>query len=460
MAALNVLAEDEGMLAGSDDYAASGASASPAGALSSLDSPGTMQAMEKLMRSSEQARAALQQAREKIAGRKYNRAIALLAVSGALGQPTRSGGAGEGWANAANALIGPLRDKDQFEANRDKEVLGIDTSIAGIDERMAMSQLQLEQLRAKMLADQQKVGNEITVENGKPTFRKPWQSTGSEAYVTPNASTNISVNTDKSFYGTWGEKRAAATDALYEAAQTAPQSIERAKQIQQALKNGAITGTAAEAKLGIAKIAKAFGWNDANDWVANTEGMASGLAKGTLDLIAPSKLGGGSGFSNADRDFLDKVSGNKISLDAKTIERLMGLHIKAQKATVKKWNSTYDRLDKKQMDIMGITKIDLPEDEEEAAAQAEAAEVAEHAAPEQPPAVAASGVPPLLARPGAQPAISPGASPKYGFANPETTVDPATPTPRAPPQMEQYLRQHPETADQFVEEFGYLPSGL
>lgn len=482
MAALDALAEDDGLFAGSDDYPATpdvtGAMPPRGGALTTLDTPGTQAAMKALMESSTQARAALQQAREKISARKYNRAIALLAVSGALGQPTRTGAAAEGWANAANALVGPLREKAQFEENKDKELLGIDTSIAGIDERMAMSQLQLEQLRAKQLAEERKVPNEIIIdENGNPVYNAPWDARGKKAHTPSAASTNVSLNTAKGFFDNLSEKRSTATDALYEAAQSAPETIERAKRVKDAVKKGAITGTGAELKLGLGKVLKTLGWDDAQDWVADTETMAAQLAKGTLDLIGPSKLGGGSGFSNADREFLNKVSGNKITLDAKTIERLMDLQIKAQKGTVKRWNSTYDRItaarkdSKENMDIMGYMKIDVPEDEEEAAAlaaaQADAEAAASNAAqmppPTQPPAGAvaprASGIPPLLARPAAAPpaAASPSAPPKYGFVNPNETLDPSTPTPRAPPEREQHLRDNPETAQQFLDHYKYLP---
>src|SRR6185369_13206987 len=85
MAGLDAI-NDEDLLTGSEDYDAGGAP-SAVGALSTLDMPGAQDAIQRLIKSSTEARAALQQARQRISARKYNRGIALLAVAGALGQP-------------------------------------------------------------------------------------------------------------------------------------------------------------------------------------------------------------------------------------------------------------------------------------------------------------------------------------------------------------------------------------
>lgn len=462
MAGLNALAdEDDSWMAGSDEYPANQAAAAETGdelagtgGLSALDDPTAQQAIQRLVKSSNQARAALQGAREKIASRKYNRALALLSVSGALGQPTRSGSAFEGFANAANALNASLHEKEAFEADRDKQLLGLDTQIAGLDQNTAQAELQLAALHAKLQAQRANAGNDIVIgPDGKNYYASHSDARGKEAHVTPPAQTKVDVNTatEKGFFGNWTEKRSAATDALYTAAEAAPETIERAKQIKAALKKGAITGTGAELKLGLGKVAKGLGWADAEDWVSNTEVMASQLAKGTLDLIGPSKLGGGSGFSNADREFLNNVSGNKISLDAKTIDKLMDLQIKAQKATIARWNNTYDRIAKQKgarenMDVMGITKFDVPLDDEEAAAAAAAEGATDTAAPAEPPP--SSG----------QPAsgISSANAP-YGFAKPEWAVDLSNPPMRAPPWREKYLHDHPDTAQDFLDHYHYLP---
>lgn len=160
---LNAL-EDE-----TDDGGTPTSDVTASGGLTALDVPGAAEALKAMAKSSAEARKALMQAREQIAARKYNRAIALFAVSGALGAPTRSGSSAEGWANAANAMVGPLREKQEFERQQSKDILGIDTDVAGLDEKTAMAQLQLAMLRAKLNADAAKAPNDV-VQNPDGTY--------------------------------------------------------------------------------------------------------------------------------------------------------------------------------------------------------------------------------------------------------------------------------------------------
>lgn len=182
--------DDGDLLAGSEDYPETEPSDTsvPPG-LSALGIPGAEGALALLIKSNQQAREALQEARAKIAARKYNKAIPLLAVSAALGQPTRSGSSAEGWANAANALIGPLRERDQFQAGQEKELLGIDTQLAGLDQNAATAQMQLAQLRARLQADAAKAGNDIIVDaEGNTRFASHSDARGQRAYTPPPAS--------------------------------------------------------------------------------------------------------------------------------------------------------------------------------------------------------------------------------------------------------------------------------
>lgn len=171
--------------------ASGGGGLSPAvtatGGLGALDVPGASQAFAMMARSSAQARAALQRARSQIEARKYNSAIPLLAFGSALGAPTRTGSFSESFANAAGALTGPLREKDAFEQQKQKELLGVDQSLSGIDERTATAQLALAEMRAKLQMDAQKLPVEKVDENGKAVYRLRRDSIGKPAFITPPA---------------------------------------------------------------------------------------------------------------------------------------------------------------------------------------------------------------------------------------------------------------------------------
>lgn len=158
---------------GGDDNEFSAAPLGVAG-LSALDVPGAAQAMGQLVKSSQQARAALRQAREQIKSRQYNKALPWLAISQALSQPTRTGAFGEVMGNLAGALQGPIREREAFNQQRDKELLGVNTQIAGLDEKTAMAQLKLAELRARLGVDAGKVHNELVeLPNGDLAWRSP-----------------------------------------------------------------------------------------------------------------------------------------------------------------------------------------------------------------------------------------------------------------------------------------------
>lgn len=187
--------------------------------------------------------------------------------------------------------------------------------------------------------------------DGKPRYATREDAIGQTPYSQPQ--TQVNVSTDKNLYGTLAEKQAAQYSELYSQAQSAPERIIRAQRVKSILDQGAYTGAAANFKLGFGKAARELGYDVGNE-VENTEALASDLAASTLESIRSSGLGGGSGFSNADRDFLEKVTGGKISLEANTLRRLAELNERAARVTVQRWNSTARRLKPELLDQLGM----------------------------------------------------------------------------------------------------------
>lgn len=170
-----------------------------------------------------------------------------------------------------------------------------------------------------------------------------------------------SVNTEKNLYGTMADAQGKANVDLYAQAQKAPELLNRAQRVKTALAPGnqVITGAGAEQLLGLAKIAAQFGFNT-GDAAADTEALSRELASATLDNIRASGLGGGQGFSNADRNFLEKAVGGKITLEAKTLQRLADLNEKSAMATIQRWNATASRLKPQQLQELGMAPIEMP----------------------------------------------------------------------------------------------------
>jgi hypothetical protein len=180
-------------------------------------------------------------------------------------------------------------------------------------------------------------------------------------HINPPPSQTVNVNTEKSLYGTMADKQAAENVSLYAQAQKAPELLQRAQRVKTLIgpNSQAITGAGADWRLAGAKIANQLGFNTGNA-AADTEALSRDLAASTLDNIKASGLGAGSGFSNADRDFLEKVVGGKITLEAQTLAHIADLNERSALATIQRWNSTASRLDPEQLKTLGMAPIDMP----------------------------------------------------------------------------------------------------
>jgi hypothetical protein len=176
----------------------------------------------------------------------------------------------------------------------------------------------------------------------------------------PPSATNVTLNTEKSLYGGLADERSKSISALHQAAQTAPQTIERADRVKELLKTVPYTGAAAEWKLGIGKAAKAAGFDYAGDDIANTEMLARELGQNVLDSVKSSGLAGSQGLTEGERKFLLQVIGGTIELDDKTLARVADLNQRIAKNTLQRWNAEAGRLDPEQLKTLGMTTIDMP----------------------------------------------------------------------------------------------------
>lgn len=411
-----------------------------AGGLSALDMPGAAQAFALMAKSSADARKALQEARDQIMARRYNKADALLAASAALGAPTRTGSTAESFGAMAGALRGPLAAQQAFEQQKTKDLLGIGTQLAGLDQNTARAQLALAELQAKLKNQSLNAPNNLVRGPDKADGTHTWiwqsraDSRGQEGFAPQAAQTNVSLSTEKDLYGEMGKKLADQYTDQYNTALNAPQRLEQNANLRALLKKQPYTGNFAEWKLKAGKIAKDLGFNYAGDDIKNTELLISNIGQETLNNIHASGLGSGNGFTDKDLRFLQQVVGGTATLDADTLKDLADLHERAARQSVLKWNSTFNRLDKARMKELGLTKIELPKVGAGTAATGDAAE------------------PSAAAQAGASARAAP-----HGLAPAEWATDPANPPPRAPPDREAYVKAHPETRQDFIDYYGYLP---
>ena len=109
-----------------------------------------------------------------------------------------------------------------------------------------------------------------------------------------------------------------------EAAKNAPEVIRNARMVRSALNAGAITGTGAELRLSIQKALETAGIVGPGK-AADTAALMSGLGKITLAGIKSSGLGAGQGFTNTDREFLEKAVSGTIEHTTQNLRRVADL---------------------------------------------------------------------------------------------------------------------------------------
>ncbi len=138
-----------------------------------------------------------------------------------------------------------------------------------------------------------------------------------------------------------------AKDSLgvIDAAKLAPETVINARMVRKALDSGAITGTGADARLALQKALETVGLVGPGK-AANTQALMSGLSKITLSGIKSSGLGGGNGFTNTDREFLQSAISGNLSDTPENLRRVADLSERVAIATHKKGSTVIQRFQK------------------------------------------------------------------------------------------------------------------
>lgn len=173
---------------------------------------------------------------------------------------------------------------------------------------------------------------------------------------------NVTQSTEKSFGSAFAGALAKNDIDLRDAALSTPEAAGNANRILETISKGnIIVGPGAETKLKIAKLLNIVG-KDNDEIIANTEQLQKSLASQTLDSIKTSGLGAGNGFTNADRDFLEKAKSGNIDMTAQTLRRTAELQLSVAQATANKWNTRVKQIPKSAVEGTGLSvnPIELP----------------------------------------------------------------------------------------------------
>ena len=166
---------------------------------------------------------------------------------------------------------------------------------------------------------------------------------------------NISLSTEKKFGERLGGLIADQDAAKLSAAEAAPGAAATADRVLDLIGTGkVITGTGANVRLQIAKALNVAG-GTASDKIRNTEVLISSLAETTLGAIKSSNLGAGQGFTNADRDFLEKAKAGQLTYDSKSLAELARLSRLAAEKSAESWNKRVKQIPASALEGTGIS---------------------------------------------------------------------------------------------------------
>jgi hypothetical protein len=184
---------------------------------------------------------------------------------------------------------------------------------------------------------------DLLVSDGKGGFMPNAPLVGVKSGIARAGASNVSVNTEKGYAGEIAKGLAASDLATIDAARAAGDRIRNAQSIKSYLDKNPITGTGAEARLALNKALTTAGIIDGKQ-VQNTETLAGLLASSTLDAIKTSGLGGGQGFTDKDRAFLERAKSGNLEVNASTLRDLADMNERAGRASISKGKAVADRL--------------------------------------------------------------------------------------------------------------------
>ena len=126
------------------------------------------------------------------------------------------------------------------------------------------------------------------------------------------------------------------------AAEDANLSLRNNEEAKKLLDSGIITGTGADYIKGIGKALNQVGMSYAEDEIANTEAFVSARGAEVGRLIK--QFGAGTGLSDADRDFAERMAAGKIDLNEKSIRKIIELNDKAARNTISIYNDELKKM--------------------------------------------------------------------------------------------------------------------
>lgn len=152
-----------------------------------------------------------------------------------------------------------------------------------------------------------------------------------EGYQGGGVTVNMGGGSDKQVFD--------SMEASATAARSAATGLASLAEAEKAMEDGIISGAFADERLGAAKLGALFGVTDPKI-IENTEAFRAAIAPQVAAIMKATV--GSTQISNADREFAERAAGGSISLDAASINRLLGIMKKAGQIAIDAHNARLD----------------------------------------------------------------------------------------------------------------------
>ena len=215
-------------------------------------------------------------------------------------------------------------------------------------ERVRTSRLSAARKKDELAEIDRKLG--ILREQNKPTeLLRNYQAAVAQGYrgtiedFRKSGATSVQVSTgpqEKAFESALGKGQADKVLADKAVADDAVSIIETARRGRELLSGPIITGFGAEFLTAAGSALNQAGFSFATDSVANTQAFAANMAQNVAKIIK--QFGAGTGLSNADREYAEKMAGGKVSLDKAALLKILEINERAAKNVINRHNKNVE----------------------------------------------------------------------------------------------------------------------
>ena len=177
----------------------------------------------------------------------------------------------------------------------------------------------------------------VTNPDGSVNFDKPVGKPFTKRATASDV--NVALTQEKAFEKALGEGQGKAAVESKQAADDAAATIATINQGREILNKGIISGFAANKLVSIGQALRQAGFSVAEGDLENTQAYAAAMAGNVGRVIK--LFGAGTGLSDADREYAQKMVGGEITLDEKALQKILDINERAARNLIDKHNKTY-----------------------------------------------------------------------------------------------------------------------